>query len=130
MDTRRSGIGSLVKLAIAEPESVALRRYLRRNRPHVSSALARTEVVRALFTLGAEASDRGTAVLQRIELIRVSDRVLRQAGTLEPAELRSLDSIHVATALLLQPGLRSIVTYDERMANAARSMKIQVRAPH
>ena len=126
---------ALVKLAVAEPESKALRQYLRRNRPHVTSALARTEVARALLPLGPEAVERGTAVVQRVELIRISDRVLRRAGELEPAELepaelRSLDAIHLATAQLLQPGLRSVVTYDERMADAARTMKIQVRTPH
>jgi predicted nucleic acid-binding protein len=40
---------ALVKLVIAEPESAALRRYVRRRRPLVSSALARTEVLRALL---------------------------------------------------------------------------------
>jgi predicted nucleic acid-binding protein len=120
---------ALVKLAVAEPESKALRQYLRRNRPHVTSALARTEVARALLPFGAETVDRGTAVLQRFELIRISDRVLRRAGALEPIALRSLDAIHLATAQLLQPGLRSIVTYEERMADAARALRIQVRAP-
>lgn len=120
---------ALVKLAVAEPESKALRQYLRHNRPHVTSALARTEVARALLPLGPEAVDRGAAVVQRVELIRISDRVLRRAGELEPAELRSLDAIHLATAQLLQPGLRSVITYDERMADAARAMKIQVRTP-
>lgn len=120
---------ALVKLAVAEPESKALLQYLRRHRPHVTSALARTEVARALAPLGAVAVGRGVAVLQRVELIRVSDKVLRHAGTLEPPELRSLDAIHLATAQLLQPGLRSIVTYDDRMTNAARAMKLLVRSP-
>ena len=120
---------ALVKLAVAEPESKALRQYLRRNRPHVTSALARTEVGRALLPIGPEAVDRGAAVVQRVELIRVSDRVLRRAVELEPVELRSLDAIHLATAQLLQPGLRSVITYDERMADAARALKIQVRTP-
>ena len=120
---------ALVKLAVTEPESKALRRYLRRNRPHVTSALARTEVARALLPLGAEAVERGASVLQRVELVRVSDRVLRHAGTMEPVELRSLDAIHLATAQLLQPDLRAVVTYDERTADAARTLKIQVRSP-
>lgn len=121
---------ALVKLAVAEPESKALRHYLRRNGPHVTSSLARTEVARALLPLGPEALERGVAVVQRFELIRISDRVLRRAGGLEPAELRSLDAIHLATAQLLQPGLRSVITYDERMADAARAVKIQVRTSH
>ena len=120
---------ALVKLAVAEPESKALRQYLHRNRPHVTSALARTEVARALLPVGPEAVDRGAAVVQRFELIRISDRVLRRAGELEPVELRSLDAIHLATAQLLQPGLRAVITYDERMADAARAMRMQVRTP-
>ena len=50
---------AIVKLAIAEPESPALRRYLSRRRPLVCSALARTEVTRALLPAGAQAVARG-----------------------------------------------------------------------
>lgn len=50
---------AIVKLAVREPESAALRRYLRRRRPPVSSALARTEVLRALLSAGSEAVARG-----------------------------------------------------------------------
>src|SRR6184192_2176785 len=89
---------ALVKLAVEEPESLALRGYLRRRRPFVSTALARTEVARALLPLGLVALKRGHDVLRRVELARVSDRVLAAAGTLLPHDLRSLDAIHLATA--------------------------------
>jgi predicted nucleic acid-binding protein len=59
---------ALVKLAVREPETVALRRYLARRRPLVSSALARTEVLRALVPLGPEAVRRGREVLARVEI--------------------------------------------------------------
>ena len=84
---------ALVKLAVREPESAALRRYLTRHRPLVSSALARTEVARALFPFGPEAVRRGRAVLGRVDLLRINDRVLDAAGLLGPPELRSLDAI-------------------------------------
>ena len=48
---------ALVKLAVREAESAALRRYLARHRPLVSSALVRTEVVRALLSPSVTASD-------------------------------------------------------------------------
>ena len=112
---------AIVKLAVAEPESRALRRYLSRRRPLVSSTLARTEVGRALLPSGPEAVARGEDVLRRIELLRVNDRVLGDAGTMEPAELRSLDAIHLASASRLGSAVRQIVTYDERMAEAARA---------
>jgi uncharacterized protein len=88
---------AIVKLALKEPESRALRQYLRRRAPLVSSALARVEVTRALLPLGAPVSERGRAVLDRITLVRITDRILRTAGALLPAELRSLDALHLAT---------------------------------
>jgi predicted nucleic acid-binding protein len=120
---------ALVKLAVREPESDALRRFLRRRRPLLSSALARTEVLRALLPLGAEAIRRGDDLLTRVELVRVNERVLNTAGTLLPADLRSLDAIHLATARLLGANLVRIVTYDERMAAAARDLGWTVSAP-
>ncbi len=120
---------AIVKLAVDEPESAALRRYLRRRRPLVVSALARTEVSRALLPLGQAAVQRGHDVLSRIELLRINDRILISAGSLVPAELRSLDAIHLATAQQLGADLARVVTYDDRMASAAEAMGWSVAAP-
>jgi predicted nucleic acid-binding protein len=68
-------------------------------------------------------------VLGRLDLVRVNDRVLDMAGTLEPAELRSLDAIHLATAQMLGEDLGQIITYDDRMADAARSLGLKTTAP-
>ena len=84
---------AIVKLAVREPESTALRRYLRRKRPLVTSALARTEVARALLPLGPDAVVRGEEVLRRIDIVRINDQILRAAGSMLPLELRSLDAI-------------------------------------
>jgi predicted nucleic acid-binding protein len=120
---------ALVKLAVLEPESAALRRYLGRRRPLVSSALARTELVRALLPLGSVAVRRGREVLARVDLLRINDRVLDAAGRLEPAELRSLDAIHLASAAQLGSDLRGFVTYDERLAIAAKDQGFRVIRP-
>jgi uncharacterized protein len=120
---------AIVKLAVAEPESSALRRYLRRRRPLVSSALARAEVARALLPLGEQAVRRGQEVLSLLELIRISDRILAAAGALLPAELRTLDAIHLATAQQLGSDLARLVTYDERMRAAAAANGCAVAAP-
>lgn len=120
---------AIVKLAVEEPESAALRRYLRRKRPLVSSALARTEVLRALLLEGDEGVRRGRAVLARLDLLRVNDRVLNAAGTLLPDDLRSLDAIHVATAQHLGSDLARIVTYDERMGDAVRRAGLKTAGP-
>ena len=120
---------AIVKLAVREPESLALRRYLRRRQPLISSALARTEVLRALLPAGDGAVTRGRSVLRRIDLVRVSDRILDAAGLLAPAELRSLDAIHLATAQALGDELRSLVTYDDRMVAAAARLGHRVVQP-
>lgn len=120
---------AIVKLAVAEPESAALRRYLSRRRTLVSSALARTEVARALMPSGPKAVARGELVLRRIQLVRVNERVLNEAGRMTPPELRSLDAIHLASARQLGPSLRQIVTYDDRMADAATACGWAVSSP-
>lgn len=120
---------AIVKLAVREPESLALRRYLQRRRPLVSSALARAEVLRALLPAGDVAISRGRAVLQRIDLVRVNDRILNAAGTLRPAELRSLDAIHLATAQELGDDVKTLVTYDDRMAAAAKLLGCRIVQP-
>ncbi len=120
---------ALVKLAVREPESAALRRSLARRRPLVSSALARTEVVRALLPLGPDAVRRGREVLARVDLLRINDRVLDAAGQLAPPELRSLDAIHLASAEQFGSDLWAFVTYDERLAAAAAARGLRVIGP-
>jgi uncharacterized protein len=121
---------AIVKLAVREAQSDALRKYLRRRRALISSALARTEVLRALLVGGVPALAAGRRVLERIDLVRVNDRILDLASTLLPLEMRSLDAIHLATAKRLGADLREIVTYDERMATASRAMGFVVSSPN
>ncbi len=120
---------AIVKLAIREPESDALRSYLRRRRPLMSSALSRAEVLRALLPAGEAAVSRGRTVLLRFDLVRLNDRILNAAGLLLPAGLRTLDAIHLATAHQLGDEVRTLVTYDVRMAEAARQLNWRVVSP-
>lgn len=120
---------ALVKLAIEEPESSALRAHLRRRRTLVSSALSRTEVLRALLLEGDEGIARGRAVLARVELIRLNDRVLGAAGVLQPPEVRSLDAVHLATAHQLGSDLGQLITYDERMVEVAKLLGLKTVSP-
>ncbi len=120
---------AIVKLVVREPETTALRRYLRRGPTLVSSALARAEVQRAVMAHGPAASQTAEAVLGLLELLRVDDRILRAAGTLEPATLRTLDAIHLASALTFREGLTGFVCYDERLTDAADHQGLPVAAP-
>ncbi len=120
---------AIVKLAVEEPQSTALRGHLRRRTPLVSSALARTEVLRAMLLEGDAAVARAREVLARIDLIRLNDRILNAAGALMPPEFRSLDAIHLASAQALGSDLGQLVTYDEQMIGAARRLGLDLVSP-
>lgn len=120
---------AIVKLVAAEPETPALSAFLAGHETLISSALATTEVHRAVLSLGRRFLRQAGEVLARIELVRISRGVLTDAGRLEPASLRSLDAIHLATAGLLGDTLGGIVTYDGRMFEAAESYGWSAHAP-
>lgn len=120
---------AIVKLVVREPGTDELRRFLRRRKPVTSSALSRTEVLRSLLPSGEAAIARGRDALSRLDLVRINQRILDAAGVLLPHNLRSLDAIHLATALELGKDLGWFVTYDERMAEAAAFLSVKVASP-
>jgi uncharacterized protein len=121
---------AFVKLVVAEPESAALRAWLGRTESRfVSSALLRTEAMRAVRHLGPDVLANVREGLRRLDLVAIDDRVLDAAGILDPRILRTLDAIHVATALSMGDDLEAIVTYDERMQAAAHSLGLVAFAP-
>jgi predicted nucleic acid-binding protein len=120
---------ALVKLVVREPESRALRAYLRGEPERLSCGVARTEVLRAVRPLGPAALETARRLLRNIHLVRLDDTLLDAAGVLEPLALRTLDAIHLASAQLVAPTLRAVVTYDRRMADAAASLGFPVTAP-
>ncbi len=62
-------------------------------------------------------------------LVRTDEPLLDRAGDLEPAEMRSLDAIHLAAALVLGPDLGVVLCYDGRLRAAAEAQGIEVSAP-
>jgi hypothetical protein len=120
---------ALVRLVVAEPESTALRRELRRHRHRASCALARVEVVRAVRAHGAAAVTRAYHVLRRLDLIRLDDELLDAAAALDASVLRSLDAIHLAAARTFGDELTAVITYDARMTAAANAVGLTVAAP-
>jgi uncharacterized protein len=119
---------AIVKLVVLEPESKALRKFLRGHPSRVASALARVEVLRAVRPHGEAALDHGRQALSRIVLLAVDHDVLDRAAALD-RPLRSLDAIHIATALGLANDLDGLVTYDRRMAKVATAAGLRVEAP-
>ena len=122
---------AIVKLVVREPESVALFDWLGAWPERISSAVARVEVLRALARSRAAESARRRAreILDRVALMPIDRSVLEAAGQIGPTSLRSLDAIHLATALSVGSDLAGVVTYDERMAQAAVRARIDVWAP-
>jgi predicted nucleic acid-binding protein len=122
---------ALVKLVVKEPESRALAAYLGEHRADIrfTAALSRTELVRAVARQwSTDSVAHARRVLGRLDLVPMTNRLLDAAATLMPPELRSLDAIHLAAALTA-PDLRSLVTYDDRLAQAVTDTGIAVVAP-
>lgn len=121
---------ALVKLVVAEPQTPALRRWLTAaDRSPASCDLARTELVRTVRRVAPDRAVRARAVLDAVTLLEVTTTLFEEAGRLDPALLRSLDAIHLAAALALGDDLEGLVTYDERLAAAARANGVAVVAP-
>jgi uncharacterized protein len=118
-----------VKLLVREPQSAALRQWLRAaERDLVSSDLLRTELKRVALRLG-DGTRRAEAILAGIIVLPVTTTTFETAGTLEPASLRSLDALHLAAALDLGDELDAILTYDDRFAEAAEAHGVEVVTP-
>lgn len=120
---------ALTKLVLDERESTALLAYLRDRGPIASSIIALAELIRAVRRLRPDLEADANAVLDGITLIDLDRESLETAATLEPAAIRTLDAIHIATALALGNDLEAIVTYDARMAAAARTAALEVATP-
>ncbi|MBF0815700.1 type II toxin-antitoxin system VapC family toxin [Microbacterium paludicola] len=122
---------ALVKLARREAESDALLAWGRSqdDRTLISSDLARTELMRSLRRADPDATPQARLVLDSLALIALTPQILDAAGRLDPVSLRSLDAIHLAAALAVGDELDGIVTYDARLADAARSVGVAVIAP-
>jgi predicted nucleic acid-binding protein len=121
---------ALVKLVVAEAESPALRSWFgAEDRDLVASDLVRTELMRVVRRAAPDRALLARQVLESITLIAISTAVFDAAGRLDPVELRTLDAVHLAAALELGDDLEGVVTYDERLADAATAHGIVIVGP-
>ncbi len=121
---------AVVKLVVAEAESWALAERLRGRRT-ATSALSRVEVERALRRAGLPRAtiELAGSVFRRIVRLGVDGGILARAAEIEPGTLRTLDAIHLASALALEGDLEALVTYDRRLAQAGEHVGIAVESP-
>ena len=118
-----------VKLVVAERGSTALLRWVSEHQDRiVSSDLLRTELQRATRRGAPREMERARAVLESITVMTLVRSTFERAAELEPDLLRSLDALHLAAALELSDDLEGIVTYDDRLAEAAHRYGIPVIA--
>lgn len=91
--------------------------------------LLMTEAIRACTRYGKIYADQARLDLQRLSLLPIDAQVIDHAASLPPASLRSLDAIHLATALSLGEDLGILIAYDERLVSAARESGLPVATP-
>lgn len=119
---------AIVKLVSREPETDDLVQLIGEDSVTISSELSVVEVLRAVRRVRGDGR-RAEAVLGGVALVPIDAGIIRSAAELSPAALRSLDAIHLATVLSLVGDVSRLVTYDTRLAAAARSMKVSVSSP-
>lgn len=120
---------AIVKLVVAEPETPALLAHLALRPVRVTSSLARVEVIRAVRAHGKGATRRAKQILAATNLLTIDQTLLDAAADLPQDGLRSIDAIHVASALTIADDLSELITYDRRMADAAIAAGISTGAP-
>jgi predicted nucleic acid-binding protein len=122
---------ALLKLLHEEAESAALAEWLaeRTGTPVVSSELAKVEVVRACRRINPATLTAATALLAGLDLVPLSGAVIDQAANVGGTTLRSLDAIHLASALSIRGELSAFVAYDHRLAEAVSSAGLEPLSP-
>lgn len=120
-----------MKLVRAESETEALQEWLalRPEQPVVTSELGRVEVLRAARRIGGRVLAEASLVVGDLDLVPL-DRALQDlACEIGQPLLRTLDALHLASALLLSEQLTAFVAYDQRLTNAARAAGLVVVVP-
>jgi predicted nucleic acid-binding protein len=122
---------AFVKLVWSERGTPDLQAFLAQRQEVllVSSALLTVEARRAVLREDAAQMPRADLLLTRIGQVGVTRAVLEAASRLPDPSVRSLDAIHIATALQLRPDLDALVTYDTRLASAAERQGLPVTRP-
>jgi uncharacterized protein len=122
---------AVLKLVTAEAESDALEDWLveRPDTSFVSSALTQVEVLRACRRIDEGLLPAARRLLRGIDLVPMDALILEAAAELPTLVLRSLDALHLASALSLDPDLDVLVTYDARLLAAAEAAGLAVAQP-
>jgi len=117
-----------VKLAVKEVESDALLAAIQGRGPFVTSVVGEIETVRVCRRAKVP-PEQVDELRTGLVIIALDDEVRRLASEVGSPTLRTLDAIHLATAVSLRGALESLVTYDVRLARASADAAIPVLSP-
>jgi uncharacterized protein len=119
----------LGRVLLDEPDTAAIRRELGRYELHISSRLLRVELLR--LGLLKDMLEYVDELLSGKVLIPLDETILSSAETIAPSVIRTLDAIHLATAVRLAGAgqLDALMTYDKQLAGGAREHGITVLSP-
>jgi predicted nucleic acid-binding protein len=122
---------AVLKLLFEEPESDSLVQWLSEHTPTpvVSSELAKVEVVRASRRVDPGTVSTARALVAQLDLVPLSAELLDQAADLDERSLRSLDAVHLASALSLGADLSAFIAYDDRLVTAAAGVGLDPLRP-
>jgi uncharacterized protein len=118
---------ALVKLIVDEPGSPAMHRWFVETERLLTSRVGAIETRRAAVRVAHQAG-RVNAVLEPVGLIELDEAIAARAAIAGPVGLKTLDAIHLSTALEIGP-IDAFVTYDDRLAEAARLVGLPVVRP-
>lgn len=118
-----------MKLPLQEGELGALLGQLAEWDGYVSSALLGVEAIRACQRYGEGYAEDARSFIVDVALLPLDDAVLDEAASLGPTRLRSLDALHLATALSIRDEIGAFFTYDDRLAEAAADRGLAVARP-
>jgi predicted nucleic acid-binding protein len=118
---------AIVKLVVNEAESDAILRWYIESDRIVTNRVGVVETRRAVERREHDPG-RLAAVIGRLDVIELDAQIGGRAAELRPDQLRTLDAIHIATALAL-PEVDAFITYDDRQAEAARLVGLPVIRP-
>lgn len=122
---------ALMKLVRVEGETAALRDWLtlRPEQPVVTSELGRVEVLRAARRVGDRVLTEARALVGDLDLVPLDRAVQDLASDIGVPPLRTIDALHLASAVLLSGQLTAFVAYDHRLISAAMAAGLVVATP-
>lgn len=96
----------------------------------VNSDLLRIELLRTVTRAAPQLLPEARALLCAISTIEIDEEIVQAAGSEADRMLRTLDAIHLASARAFGADLTALLTYDNRLTQAAKDAGIPTCAPH